>query len=65
MKYTPSWIWKAEPIADALLAYVVANELSAAIVVFPNKPDVIIILEDNSSPSENVCVVLLVVFELR
>ena len=64
-KYTPSWIWKEDPVTAALVDSVWANGAPAAIAVFPNNPEVIISEHVNSSPSENTWVELFPVFDVR
>ena len=64
-KYTPSWIWKEDPVTAALFATVIAKGAPVAMVVFPNKPELIIVLHVNSSPSKNVWVELFVVLEVK
>ena len=59
----PSWIWKADPVAAASLAIVIANGLPAAIVLFPSNPEAIVTLAVRFSPSENVSVELLLVLD--
>ena len=63
IKYTPSEILKALPVAAASLETVIANGLPAAIVVFPSNPEAIVTLLVKFSPSENVWVELLLVFD--
>ena len=53
-KYTPSWIWKEDPVTAALSATVIPKGAPEAIVVLPNKPEEIIWLLTNSSPSKKV-----------
>ena len=65
MKYTPSWIWNAEPVTAASFPIVVANGDPAAMEELPRRPDEIISLQVKFSPSEKTWVELLVVLELR
>ena len=59
IKYTPSEILKADPVAAASFEIVTANGLPAAIVLFPSNPDAIVTLQVKFSPSENTWVELL------
>ena len=57
-KYTPFSTWKADPVWAAPFAIVEANGLPIDILVFPKRPEEIIVLHDNSSASKNVAVLL-------
>ena len=65
IKYTPSWIWKEEPVAAEFDARVIASGLPAAIEVLPKSPDVITVSQVRDSPSENVWVELFAVLEFK
>ena len=53
----------ADPVEVALLATVIANGVPAEIVVFPKRPEIIFVFDDNDSPSENSLVELFWVLE--
>ena len=65
IKYIPSCIWKADPVAAAFVAKVTARESPAAMELFPSNPEVIVVLQLISSPSLNVSVELFVVLEFK
>ena len=52
---------KDDPVAALLLDRVNPKEVPAVIVVLPNNPDTNVVLQNNSSPSLNCWVELLVV----
>ena len=63
-KYTPSSIENAVPVIAHPDCNVEANGVPTEIVEFPSNPEVIAVLQVNSSPSLNSVVVLLTVLEL-
>ena len=65
IKYTPSWIWNADPVAAASSEIVVAIGAPMAILLFPRRPEVIIWLQVKFSPSEKVWVALFAVLEFK
>ncbi len=63
-KYTPSSIENAVPVIEHPDCIVEANGVPAEIVELPSSPEVMVVLQVNSSPSLNSEVELLTVLEL-